>query len=288
MGDLDLGAKVVLREDPDAVLRLARLGLPLRAIRLAPTEQIKLDRLMDGLIEAESEGVGRCWLHFEFLAAWRHDAPRTTFGRWSLAAPTHDPLLSVLVIMKQGESQGPPVNEAAWRFGPLAVNRFRFHTVCLWNYPVQDLLSVPSLAPFAPFAAGATEESVDEAMRRLEQVEPEARRVELRVALALLAGNVFPARPWLDTIPRELLMTSTTYQQIQAECEARGEARGRAEERARLLSTLLRARLHERAQPLIARLDGCSAEVATRAAELAGAPTTEEELLAALEALLPR
>lgn len=74
-------------------------------------------------------------------------------------------------------------------------------------------------------------------------------------------------------------MASTTYRQLQAECEAR--------ERVRLLTSLLQARLPERAGLLLPRLEDCSAETATRISELVGACRSDDELFAALETLLP-
>lgn len=110
----------------------------------------------------------------------------------------------------------------------------------------------------------------------LERAGPPARRVEPEVALSMLAGNVFPGRDWLGTIPTELLMTSTTYQQIQLRCKRD------------LIGSQLKDRLGAAAELLVARLPQATESVLARVGSLVATMRSDEELVAALDALLPR
>lgn len=277
MGELDFAAKVVLREDPGPLLSLACPGLVLTPLRLAPTEQVRAHRLMDSLVEVDVEGLGRGFVHVEF-AGWKADVPDRGFEYYSLARAGHLPLLPVVVCMKPGDRQATPpdVVEITDRFGPHEVMRFRHLVLRLWEVSAATLLATPGLAPLVPLAAGATEATVEAALRVLGSVEPGARRVELEVALSMFAGNVFPARDWLGRIPMELLMTSTTYQQIQL--------RGKRD----LLGSLLKARLGAAAELLVARLSRATEDVVERAGALFATTRSDEELVAALDAVLPR
>lgn len=284
MADLDLAAKVILREDPLAMIRLACPGLQVRSARLAPTEQVRLHQLQDCLVGAELEDAGEVWFHFEALAGWKADVPGRTFRYWCLAWIDHHPLLSVVLCMKPG---GAPEDRLEVRFGDLEVVRFGFVLVRLWELSQESLLATPSLAPLAVFAAGASEATAERAMATLQAIEPRERRVELQVALALLAGNVFPTRSWLAMIPKEILMESTTYQQILAEGETRGEARGRLIGERSLLWLLLEERLPAEAARFRERLERCSEEELERAARLVARLTEPGALASALDALLP-
>lgn len=154
--------------------------------------------------------------------------------------------------------------------------RFQHLVLRLWELPVATFLATAGLAPLAPFAAGATEATVDEAMRALETVEPASRRVELEVALGMLASNVFPGPNWLGRIPTELLMTSTTYQQILVQGERR------------LLLAQLKARFGVGAARWEPRLPAASEEIIEKAGALVATVRSDDALVAELDALLPR
>lgn len=278
MGDLDFAAKVVLREDPGALLSLACPGLNLTPVRMAPTERVRVHQFMDSLVEVDVPGVGRGFVHFEFAASWKSDVPDREFDYYALARSGHRPLLPVVVCMKPDDRQATPrdVITITDRFGPHEVMRFQFQAVRLWELPAITFLATPSLAALAPFAAGASEATVEEAMRVLDGVEPEARGIELKVALAMFAGSVFPARDWSGTIPEEILMTSITYQRLRLKIVRDA------------LAGLLQARLGVDAEPLIARLAGASEDAIDEGMRLLATLRSDKELVAALDALLPR
>lgn len=274
MGDLDLAAKVVLREDPGAVLGLACPGLQLTPVRMAPTEHVRLHRFMDSLVEVDLPGVGRGFVHVEFAATWKADVPERELDYWLLARRSHRPLLPVVVCMKPGDRQTTPPDEVtvADRFGSWEVNRFRFRVLRLWELPADTFLATPSLAALAPFGAGASEATVDDAMRALEEVEPASRRDELRVALSLLASNVFPAQDWVGRIPEEILMATSFSLMVERN----------------FLARLLRVRLKDDAPRFVSRLSAASEDAIQQAGSLVATIHSDPELIAALDALLPR
>lgn len=186
--------------------------------------------------------------------------------------------MAVVVCMRPGDKQATPPDLVVVtdRIAGREVNRFQFLVLRLWELPASTFLANPGLAALAPFAAGASEATVGEAMRVLEGIEPDARRVELKVALSMLAGNVFPARDWLGRIPVEILMTSPTYQRILLDGERR------------LFAGQLQERLGTASTGLIARVSSASEETIQQASKAFARIRDDRELLAALEALLPR
>lgn len=277
MGDLDLAAKVVLREDPGAFLALGCPGMDLTPVRMAPTEHIRLHELMDSLVEVEVRGEGQGFVQFEFAASWKADLPDRAFDYYAMARRNHRPLKLVVVCMKPGDKQATPpdVVVVADRFGSWDVGRFRFRVVRLWELSAITFLATPGLAALAPFAAGACEATVEAAIRVLEQVEPESRRLELEVALAVFAGNVFPVRDWLGRIPMEILMTSPTYQRILLDGERK------------VLARQLRFRLKGEAERFVDRLPRASEASIHQASDLIASMLSAPELMQALDAVLP-
>lgn len=81
-------------------------------------------------------------------------------------------------------------------------------------------------------------------------------------------------------------MESTTYRQILAEGERIGEARGEARARQETIALVLRGRLASRAEPLCARLGGCTEPVLARVALALGRQVDDDALIRELTALL--
>lgn len=274
MGDLDLAAKVVLREDPGAVLALVCPGMGLAPVRIADAEQVRLHRFLDGLVEVDAPGVGRGFVHVEFAASWKSDLPDRELEYYLLARRNHRPLLPVVLCLKPGDRQAKPPDQVTVvdGFGSWEVNRFRFLVVRLWELPASVFLATPALAALAPFAAGASEATVDRAMRVIEGVEPETRRWELKAALALLASNVFPTKDWVGRIPLEILMATSFSLIVERN----------------FLARLLQVRLKEDAAGFVARLSTAPEEAIEQAGSLVATVHSDPELIAALDALLPR
>lgn len=283
MGELDIAAKALLREEPEAVVRLALGDVSIRAVAAdeseLPAQALRLDKLLRVESDDEPEPF---WLHVEVQAAWAADVPRRVFEYWSLAHRLHDRVGSFLLCLKPGDKQGQPRGDYVVAFRGRTVQRFEFDVLCAWELEAAELLvrGVPGLLPLVPFAGHATPALVDEAMQALAAVEPRRRRAELQAALAAFAGNVYPDTRWLARIPREILMESTVYQEIKAE--------GRVEGQRELIAHLLTKRLGSGAEQFVQRLPLCTEAALARVAEIVASVSTDADLVTALDGLLPR
>lgn len=283
MGELDIAAKALLREEPEAVVRLA-LG-DVRVLSVAadeselPARAQRLDKLLRIETADEPEPI---WLHVEVQAAWTSDVPRRVFDYWTLAHRLHERVGSFVLCLKPGDKQGRPRGVYDAHFRGRRVQRFRFEVLCAWHLQAAELLvrGVPGLQPLVPFAADATPERVDAAMQALAAVQPRRRRAELQAALAAFAGNVYPHTRWLERIPREILMESTVYQEIKAE--------GRTEGQRELVALLLERRLGAGAEPFVGRLALCTQALLAQAAEALAGGSSDADLVKTLDSLLPR
>lgn len=291
MGELDIAAKALLREAPEAVVRLALGEVSIRSVAADETELPAQALRLDKLLRVEADGEPDPFrLHVEVQAAWAADVPRRTFEYWSLAHRLHDRVGSFVLCLKPGDKQGRPRGEYVVTLRGRVVQRFEFDVLCVWELGAAELLGrgEPGLLPLVPFAGDATPALVEDAMRVLAGVQPRRRRAELQTALAAFAGNVYPETRWLGRIPREILMESTVYQEIMAEGRAEGRVEGRVEGQRELVALLIAKRLGDGALPLVLRLSLCTEAALARAAELVATVSGDADLVSALDGLLPR
>src|SRR5262245_24787423 len=99
-----------MRDDPIAFARLA-LGpkARIRAARAVNVELQALARRVDQLLEVRLEGERRpVRVHFEVVAGWRSNVPRTVYDYSTLLRRAGDPAESVVVCLKRGSRQGVP------------------------------------------------------------------------------------------------------------------------------------------------------------------------------------
>ena len=183
-----------------------------------------------------------------------------------------------MIVLQEGDKQGEPRAQ----FEVPGVLSFTFDLLCVWrDLDARELIAQRnvSLLPLLPFARGASEGSVGEAMEILAQ-QPRTRGVELQAALVTFAGRVFPAVSWADRIPEEILMESTIF--------TRGIAKGRVD----MVARLLRYRLSEgkavdAVEALVTMLPRCSDEVLDQISLLV-IDKKKEDLLAAVEDLISK
>lgn len=287
VGELDIAAKALLRTEPRALIALALPGARLRSVRAEenelPAHALAMDKLFR--VQVAGETTPR-WQHVEVVANWASHVPKTTFTYWSRASAQYPRLRSFVLVLKPGDRQGTPVDEYVVRDGDEETLRFKFRLFCAWNLDADELLrdDQPGLLPLLPFADGATPEQIEQALRRLHAVRPRPRQAELLATLAAFAGNVYPETPWSARIPVEILMESTFYQQIRAECEARSRAEGARAN----LAVLLRELLGDAAEALVGRLELASDAQVVEATRVAARMRGDAQALAAaLDALLP-
>ncbi len=306
MGELDITSKVLLREDPEAFARLllANVGGPAGSIvDVRPDETVytATERRLDKVLRVELECDGAreaSWIHIEVEAVWRSTVPRRVYRYWSRVRDAHrrEDVSSFLIVLKRDTRQRPDPRgtfEQRSRLGTTL--RFDFAVIRAWeDLGAEALLrgDADGLLPLLPYAGGATEERVDEAMNRLARVEPIERRAELQTALAVFAGDVFPDVRWIDRIPEEVLMKSTTIDTLRQRAREQGLEQGleqgREEGRLEVLAGLIERRLGASVRAtLMPRLRGRPADVLDRVLTLLAVPRSDEALAAELAELLP-
>ncbi|MGE0708198.1 MAG: hypothetical protein AB7N76_01035 [Planctomycetota bacterium] len=287
MGQLDIAAKVLLTEVPEPLVRLFLGDVAIRDLRAEDTELPALARRVDKLLRVELEGEDEpLWLHFEVQASWRSCFPERAFDYWSLVRRRHPHLLTVVLCLAKGDRQGDPIGEFEVRVRGRRRLLFEFDVIRAWSDLDADELLAQGpleLLPLVPFAAHATHDHAEQALTRLDHVADEDKRRELRLALATFAEQAFREEGWLARIPEEELMQFSSWKQVSAEFEAKGEVKGER----KVLATLLQRRLGDRAQALVERLEVSLAPELEQVTELLAQPSSDDQLVAALEALLP-
>ena len=296
MAGLDVATKVLLQVAPRGILGLAFPGVAIQSVEPQESEVVAQELRMDKLFAVRVAGEqDPRWLQAEVEASWKHDVPDRTFRRWSLAQPRHPELEAFVLVLKPGARQGRPSGHYLVRDRRTGEPRldFRFGLVCAWELDGDELLARgdPGLLPLVPFARGASVARVDETLGALHDACTPAQWVELSATLLAFAGNAFPAVPWLDRLPQEILMESTVYQQIREmalrDGRREGLREGKREGERRLLALQLRERLEGRADPYLARLEAARPKAIEEAAKLLARPISTAKLLRELDALLP-
>jgi hypothetical protein len=143
MGDLDIAAKALLREDPAPLVRLALGGRAIVSIEADETELQAIERRMDKLFRVTvADGSEPVWLHFEVEAQWGADVPRRTFRYWSLAHQTRPALRSAVLVLRPGDKQGEP--RGAYEVTVLGerVLSFGFVVLRAWDLDPSEILSL--------------------------------------------------------------------------------------------------------------------------------------------------
>ena len=168
------------------------------------------------------------------------------------------------------------------------VLRFRFTVIKVWELDVALLMAERALGllPLVPFARDARPPRVREAMKTLSRVEDLQRRADLQGALAVFAGNAFPAIDWAATIPLELLVKSTFYDRLKAMAFEEVSTKVREEERLELLTRLLRGRLGRGASRWVKVLSSADGETIDALVDALAVVWTKDEYLATLERVL--
>lgn len=282
MGELDIAAKALLREEPGALVRLALPGRAIKAIEPDETEFQALERRMDKLLRLElADEAEPVWLHVEVEAVWGADVPRRVHGYWSLAHETRPALRSLVLVLRPGERQGEPRGDYVASFLGRPVLSFEFEVVCAWKLKASELLArrEPGLLPLVPFAEGASVERVEEAFNVLAK---DRRSGDLQVVLAAFSSQVFPGVPWSAKISKEILMESTLFKELRAEIEV--------EARRGVVGRQLRAKLgkNKRTDALVAGLPRCTGAALEKIELLLVSSKKKADLLAAIEKLVPK
>jgi len=278
VGDLDLVAKILMCAAPEGFVRLW-LGHEAEVVevRAADKELQARKAVMDKLYELRfaREQASR-WLHVEVAAVWEHDLPFRMLDYQVMSRRVVEGEIgSLLICLKPGSKQGPATD--TYRVStPGAELTFRYALVRAWDWTTDELLAgSPALIPFVPYAGDASEAGVGKAIAAVDGVSSRALRAELLGALAVFAQNVFKEVDWAARMPQEMLMESTVYK--------KGEAAGER----KMVAFFLAKRLQDGAQPFVARLETLSEEHLEKVAEVLSGDQPRDELIAALERLLP-
>lgn len=306
MGELDIAAKLILQAEPRAVLGLALPGRTIRSVQGEDGQLPMRERRMDKVFRLDVEDdAGPRWAHIEVEASWASSVPKETFDYWSRAHQRFTPLRSLVLVLKPGDKQGSPRDRYVVEDGGKRTLEFEYDLICAWrDLDAEELVrSGPvGLLPLVPYARGTSEVRIDEAIGRLDAVEPRKHRADLQGALVVFAGNVYPHTRWVGKIPKEILMESTAYDEILAiamrqaerdvEVKARAaerdlEVKARASGQRRLLSLILEARLGGAASSFVARLEKATAEQLEEVAVVVGRSPEREAFVAELDRLLP-
>ncbi|HEY3356376.1 MAG TPA: hypothetical protein VGQ83_24210 [Polyangia bacterium] len=232
MGIWDITFKQLMRLRPQDLIGLLP-GVPSGAkLRLADKEfpPPAAPKLLDACIELESDGSGTLY-HLEFEAEPRRDAPLRVFEHFSLAhcGLGGRPVRPVVFYLSPGaRGQRGLVRPDVVADGRL-VCRFDFEAVRIWELDAGMLLRRPAPALWAlvGLCRGAALAHVARARAQVElEVPDEGMRRELLAVLYFMSGTRFDARQLKELFPEEVLMQSSTYDEILRKGEERGRADG--------------------------------------------------------------
>jgi hypothetical protein len=109
MADLDIATKVLLREAPGAMLRLALGDVGARNIHALDTVFPATETRADKVLAYEADGSSRPrHLHFEVFASPRHDDARRTHAYWTSLYETLEDVRSNAIYLRRAPRQGSP------------------------------------------------------------------------------------------------------------------------------------------------------------------------------------
>lgn len=279
MGDLDIAAKALLREEPGAFVRLAIPGREIRSIAPDETDLHALERRMDKLLRVEVTGEDDpIWIHVEVEAVWASDVPGRVFDYWSLVHMTRPRVRSLVIVLRPGDRQGDPKGDYEVSVLEDRVLSFGFDVICAWKLEAKDLLegADPGLLPLIPFTRGATPRSVVDAFRILES-KPSRHIGELQTVLAAFSSQVFPRVNWLGKLREVVRMPNAAVQYYLTEGNLR------------IIARQLRVRLgkSKRTAAIVARLPDCNEKTLVKIADLVVGGKKKPQLFSAIEKLVP-
>lgn len=221
MGELDHGAKLALRADPQGLLGDFVPGLTV--VRPFPQETLSAMRTVDGTYEVLLPDGRPALVHVEFEA----EPTSTIAGRAMRAACTlhvarEVPVRVVVFYLHPAADGRRPLEEHLLPIGEAPVP-VRFVAVPVWELAPEDMLA--GSVGQAPFVTLAAEASLDHVRRAVQKIGAapglsEKTRDELVVATHFLGSYRFPDGGVSAIIPTEVLMQSPAYQQLVADVEA--------------------------------------------------------------------
>lgn len=289
LGDLDRGAKFVLQNFPEDLLRVAFPGVePGEPIG---TEVVSAQVLSDRAFVGQGPD-GEVVLHVEFEAEPTsdvgHRVSRTACG---LYFATGVPVLTTIVYMHAAADRRRP--KAIYRL-PVGARHVEltFNALVLW----EDLVATqvvaearPGLLPFAGLAKGARLETIRAAVSAIAELAyPKDLRADLLNALYLLSGHHFTSKELIAMISEEALMQSKTYQATAEKFLKQGREEAREEGRIaqrRILVGCFSVLLGRPAEWVRAQIDEAPAQALDELAALIESAPGREALKAEFERL---
>jgi hypothetical protein len=183
------------------------------------------------------------------MSGWESDLPQRMHEYWALFSPKHPQLDSLLIVLQDHPSKGTPRScyEATTPLGRTL--RFEFHLLCLWQIEAAELEALSSvvLLPLLPFTRGAGLEDIYKAFERIDAMEEDRQKREIRAGMVGTARLKFGDIDWLSHIGgKAALMGTDLYEEIIQE--------GAEKERRTLLETMLQARFGAGIMPLLTNL----------------------------------
>jgi hypothetical protein len=221
MGELDHGAKLALRADPQGLLGDFVPGLTV--VRPFPQERVSAMRTVDGTYEVVLPDGRPALAHVEFEAEPTSSiAGRAMRAACTLHVAEELPVRVVVFYLHAAADGRRPLAEHVLPIGEDSV-RVRFVAVAVWELDPEAVLAGSiGQAPFVTLSEDATLDHVRRAVDKIGAAPglSEKTRDELVVATHFLGSYRFPDGGVSAIIPREVLMQSPAYQQLVAEVEA--------------------------------------------------------------------
>jgi hypothetical protein len=150
------------------------------------------------------------------MSGWESDLPQRMHEYWALFSPKHPQLDSLLIVLQDHPSKGTPRScyEATTPLGRTL--RFEFHLLCLWQIEAAELEALSSvvLLPLLPFTRGAGLEDIYKAFERIDAMEEDRQKREIRAGMVGTARLKFGDIDWLSHIGgKAALMGTDLYEE---------------------------------------------------------------------------
>ncbi len=233
MGDNDSAFKILVDAHPEQFVQRFLPGatyLQSLSVELPITDPLRADGLL--LYQRDEQ---RAILHIEVQTAYDHKMPQrlclyNQLTQWRENVPVH----SLVLYLEKTTTPTSP-----WQVqGPDgAILTFHYRVVKLWEEPVEDWLNagMVGLLPFVPLLKGATPDSLDQAVERIIQQQPESPERGTTIDLLLMfAGRTFGKATISEFVRRhpmldEYFKESAWYQIVEERAREEGEQKGREE-----------------------------------------------------------
>lgn len=271
---------------PEAALRLAFPGPPLRVHQLLETAPTTVRRHADGVALVE-DAAGPFVAHVELETDARADVLLRAALYGLLLHQTHTlPVRSAILLLEPA-----PALPASFtmRHGEATLCEYRVEIVEIYRIPAARLSRDAQLAVLTPLGQGAGPEHVVEARRTIREAAAPTALGDLLASLYILAGRRFRIDDFRHLFTREELMESVSYRADLEEAFAEGIEKGIEQSQSTLRSLV--ARLIERRFPgasasLRPLLGRCSPDDLEAIAEATLVVSSADQLAAAIEARL--